>query len=26
MPRIVCFHAVPIRIVSDGETQVISKF
>jgi hypothetical protein len=26
MPKIVCFHAVPMRIVSDGETQVISKF
>jgi hypothetical protein len=26
MPRIVCFHGVPMRIVSDRETQVISKF
>jgi hypothetical protein len=25
MPRIVCFHGVPTRIVSDRETQVISK-
>jgi hypothetical protein len=24
--RIVCFHGVPMRIVSDRETQVISKF
>jgi hypothetical protein len=24
--RIVCFHRVPMRIVSDRETQVISKF
>jgi hypothetical protein len=24
--RIVCFHGVPLRIVSDRETQVISKF
>jgi hypothetical protein len=24
--RIACFHGVPMRIVSDGETQVISKF
>jgi hypothetical protein len=26
MPRIVCFHGVPMRIVPDRETQVISKF
>jgi hypothetical protein len=26
MPRIVCFHGVPMRIMSDRETQVISKF
>jgi hypothetical protein len=26
MPSIVCFHGVPMRIVSDRETQVISKF
>jgi hypothetical protein len=26
MPKIVYFHGVPMRIVSDGETQVISKF
>jgi hypothetical protein len=26
MPRIVCFHKVPIRIVSDRETQVVLKF
>jgi hypothetical protein len=26
MLRIVCFHGVPMRIVSDRETQVISKF
>jgi hypothetical protein len=26
MPRIVCFHGVPMRIVSDRETKVISKF
>jgi hypothetical protein len=26
MPRIVCFHGVPMRIVSDRETQVILKF
>jgi hypothetical protein len=24
--RIVCFHGVPMRIISDSETQVISKF
>jgi hypothetical protein len=24
--RIVCFHGVPMRIVSDRETQVISMF
>jgi hypothetical protein len=24
--RIVCFHRVPMRIVSDRETQVISMF
>jgi hypothetical protein len=24
--RIVCFHGVPMRIVSDRETQVILKF
>jgi hypothetical protein len=24
--NIVCFHGVPMRIVSDRETQVISKF
>jgi hypothetical protein len=26
MPKIVCFHGVLMRIVSDGETQVISNF
>jgi hypothetical protein len=26
MPRIVCFHGVPMRIVSDRETQVILMF
>jgi hypothetical protein len=26
MPRIVCFHGVPMRIMPDRETQVISKF
>jgi hypothetical protein len=26
VPRIVCFHGVTMRIVSDSETQVISKF
>jgi hypothetical protein len=26
IPRIVYFHGVPMRIVSDRETQVISKF
>jgi hypothetical protein len=26
MPRIVCFHGVPMRIVYDRETHVISKF
>jgi hypothetical protein len=26
MPRIVYFHGVPMRIVSDRETQVILKF
>jgi hypothetical protein len=26
MPRIVCFHGVPMRIVSERETQVVSKF
>jgi hypothetical protein len=26
MPRIVYFHGVPMRIVSDKETQVILKF
>jgi hypothetical protein len=26
MPRIVCFHGLPMRIVSDRETQVVSKF
>jgi hypothetical protein len=25
-PRIVCFHGVPMRIVSDRETQFILKF
>jgi hypothetical protein len=26
IPRIVCFHGTPMRIVSDRETQVISMF
>jgi hypothetical protein len=26
MPRIVCFHEVPIRIMSDRETQVVLMF
>jgi hypothetical protein len=26
MPRIVCLHGVPMRIVSDRETQIILKF
>jgi hypothetical protein len=26
MPSIVCFHGVPMRIVSDRETQFILKF
>jgi hypothetical protein len=26
MPRIVYFHGVPMRIVSDRETQVVLKF
>jgi hypothetical protein len=26
MPRIVCFHGVPMRIVSDRETQFILMF
>jgi hypothetical protein len=26
MPRIVCFHGVPMRIVSDRETPIILKF